>query len=85
MTTGTEPVDPAPAADSAPGGLKAKASEVGLKLYLKAPPKAQEAMLTGFTKAQPVAAKAGRYKKQLLVGAGAALVALRLRRRRHRA
>lgn len=59
-----------------PTGLKAKANEVGLALYLKAPPKAQTAILNGIVKAQPVVS---RVKPHVLkvVGAGAGLLALR--------
>ncbi len=57
-------------------GLKAKATEVGTALYLKAPPKAQTAILNGVVKAQPVVAKAKPHVAKAL-GAGAGLVALR--------
>lgn len=70
----------APAAP-APTGLKKKAGDVGLKLYLASPPKAQTAMLNGFMKAQPVLAKAAPYKTKILAGTGAALVLRRLKRR----
>jgi hypothetical protein len=62
-------------------GLKAKANEVGMNLFLKAPPKAQNAILQGYTKAQPVVAKVAPHTKQLLGGA-AALLALRKVRQR---
>ena len=64
-----------------PSGLKAKASDVGLKVYLKAPPPAQDAMLKGFTKAQPVVAKLSPHAKKIL-GGGAAVVLLRKLRHR---
>lgn len=66
---------------TAPSGLKAKAADLGLKAYLKAPPPVQNAMLTGYTKAQPVVAKVAPHTKKLL-GGGLALVAVRRLRRR---
>ena len=80
MTNSTAPADAAPAK---PTGLKAMASDVGLKVYLKAPPPAQNAMLQGFTKAQPVVAKVSPHAKQI-VGAGLGLLLLRKLRRRGR-
>lgn len=74
--TATAPAPP-------PSGLKAKASEVGLKVYLKAPPPAQNAMLQGFTKAQPVIEKVSPHAKKI-VGGGLALIVLRKLRRRRR-
>jgi hypothetical protein len=82
MTTDSLDQTPAPEAPAQPGGLKAKVGEVGLKVYMKAPPKAQNAMLNGFMKAQPVAAKAKRYAKPALIGTGAVLVLRRARRRK---
>ncbi|MFN2537337.1 MAG: hypothetical protein ABR549_04190 [Mycobacteriales bacterium] len=57
-------------------GLKAKANEVGMGLYLKAPPKAQTAILNGVLKAQPVVAKVKPHVTKALV-AGAGVLALR--------
>jgi hypothetical protein len=64
-----------------PTGLKAKANEVGMALYLKAPPKAQTAILNGVVKVQPLVGKAKPHAKKLL-GAGAGLLALRKVRKR---
>ena len=77
MTDSTAPVDIAPA----PSGLKAKAADVGLKAYLKAPPPVQNAMLTGYTKAQPVVAKVSPHAKKIV---GGSLVLLTVRKLRHR-
>lgn len=68
---------PAPA----PTGLKAKANDVAMKAYLKAPPKAQTAILNGVVKAQPVAARAKRFAKPAAAAAGLLLLR-RLRRRK---
>lgn len=57
-------------------GLKAKATEVGTALYLKAPPKAQTAILNGVVKAQPIVDKVKPHATKLL-GAAAGLLALR--------
>jgi hypothetical protein len=57
-------------------GLKAKANEVGTALYLKAPPKAQTAILNGVVKAQPVVVKVKPHVTKVL-GAGAGVLALR--------
>ena len=59
-----------------PTGLKAKATEVGTALYLKAPPKAQTAILNGVVKAQPVVDKVKPHLKQAL-GVGAGILAMR--------
>jgi hypothetical protein len=75
-STAPEAVPAAP-----PTGLKAKAADVGLKVYLKAPPKAQNAMLQGFVKAQPVVAKVSPHTKKLV---GGTLGLLALRRVRNR-
>jgi hypothetical protein len=64
----------APAA--APTGLKAKANDLGLQLYLKSPPPAQNAMLQAFLKAQPVITKVAPHAKKI-AGAGLGLVVLR--------
>ncbi|MCW2601586.1 MAG: hypothetical protein JWM02_3415 [Frankiales bacterium] len=80
MTDGMPPSDGAAAA-AKPTGLKAKASDVGLKVYLKSPPKAQNAMLQGFMKAQPVVAKVAPHGKKIL---GAGVGVLLLRKLRHR-
>jgi hypothetical protein len=69
------------AAPAQPSGIKAKANEVGLALFMKAPPKAQNAILQGYTKAQPVVEKAKPFAKPVLAGAGALLA---LRKVRHR-
>lgn len=76
MTSSTTPA-------AKPTGLKAKANEVGMKAYLKAPPPAQNALLQGFLKAQPVLAKVSPHAKKLL-GGGVAVVAIRKVRRRNR-
>ncbi|MCU1592857.1 MAG: hypothetical protein JWO12_249 [Frankiales bacterium] len=72
----------APSAAPAPTGLKAKASAVGLKVYLASPPKAQTAMLNGFMKAQPVVAKARPHGQKILAGTGTLLVLRKLKNRR---
>lgn len=77
----TDSTAPAAAAAAKPTGLKAKASDVGLKVYLKAPPPAQNAMLQGFTKAQPVVAKVSPHASKIL---GGGLAVLLLRKLRHR-
>lgn len=77
MTDSVAPVDAA----TAPSGLKAKAADVGLKAYLKAPPPVQNAMLTGYTKAQPVVAKVSPHAKKLLGGGLAIVVVRKLRHR----
>ena len=76
MTTTAESTAP-----PQPTGLKAKANEVGLALFMKAPPKAQNAILQGYTKAQPAIEKAKPLAKPVLAGT-AALLALRKVRRR---
>lgn len=81
MTDTTAPVE-APVAK--PSGLKAKAGEVGLKVYLKAPPPAQNAMLKGYTKAQPVVAKVSPHAKKIVGGGIAVLVLRRLKHRGRR-
>lgn len=78
MTDSTAPADTTAAK---PTGLKAKAGDVGLKIYLKAPPPAQNAMLQGYMKAQPVVAKVSPHTKKIL-GGGLALLVLRKARRR---
>ncbi|MGB8650450.1 MAG: hypothetical protein WCD35_07285 [Mycobacteriales bacterium] len=82
MTDSTTAVD-APTVESTvkPTGLKAKAGEVGLKVYLKAPQPAQNAMLQGFLKAQPVVAKVSPHGKRILGGGLGVLVLRQLRRR----
>ena len=67
----------------APSGLKAKAADLGLKAYLKAPPPAQDAMLKGYTKAQPVVAKVAPHAKKLVGGSLALLAVRKLRHRKH--
>lgn len=81
ITASTEatPVEPPPAKHT---GLKAKAGEVGLKAYMKAPPRLQNAMLQGYTKAQPVVAKVSPHTKKVL-GGGLAILVLRKLRKRH--
>ena len=81
MTDTSAPVE-LPAAK--PTGLKAKAGEVGLKVYLKAPPPAQNAMLQGYTKAQPVVAKVSPHAKKIVGGGLAVLVLRRLKHRGRR-
>lgn len=68
-------------ATATPSGVKAKAADVGLKAYLKAPPPVQNAMLQGYTKAQPVVAKVSPHAKKLLAGGLAIVLVRRLRRR----
>ena len=51
-----------------PSGLKAKATELGTKAFMAAPPPAQNAILNGIGKAQPVVAKAKPYGKQIVGG-----------------
>lgn len=81
MTNSTAPVDTTAAK---PTGLKAKASDVGLKVYLKAPPPAQNAMLQGFTKAQPVVTKVSPHAKKILGGGLGVLFLRKLHRRKLR-
>ncbi|MCW2545336.1 MAG: hypothetical protein JWM40_2888 [Frankiales bacterium] len=59
-----------------PTGLKAKVNEVGTALYLKAPPKAQTAILNGVVKAQPVVGRVKPHVKKVL-GVGVGILALR--------
>lgn len=69
------------AAPAQPTGLKAKAGEVGLKVYMKSPPPVQNAMIQGYTKAQPAVAKVSPHMKKILGGGLAFLV---LRKLKHR-
>lgn len=73
--------------DSAPHGLRAsvkdKATELGTAVYLKAPPKAQTAILHAVGAAQPVVTAVKPHATKLL-GAGAGLLALRRFRGRKR-
>lgn len=71
-----------PAATGLQASVKAKATEVGTALYLKAPPKAQTAILNGVGAVQPVV-NAVKPHATKLVGAGAGLLALRRFRRRN--
>jgi hypothetical protein len=73
MTTSTE---------AKPTGLKAKANEVGMKAYMMAPPPAQEALLQGFTKAQPVIAKVSPHAKKIAVGGVGLLLVRKVRHRK---
>ncbi len=58
-----------------PTGVKAKATELGTKAFLAAPPPAQNAILNGIGKAQPVVAKIKPYGKQIAGGVlGLALI-----------
>lgn len=77
MTDETATPEPTPT----PTGLKATANEVGLKLFMKAPPKAQNALLNGIGKAQPVINKLKPHAKQLAMG-GASLLLVRTIRHR---
>jgi hypothetical protein len=77
----TDSTASAEAVAAKPTGLKAKASDVGLKVYLKAPPPAQNAMLQGFLKAQPVVAKVSPHAKKIVGGGVGLLVVRRLRNR----
>lgn len=70
-----------PAATGLQATVKAKATEVGTALYLKAPPKAQTAILNGVVAVQPVVNSVKPHATKLL-GAGAGLLALRRFRRR---
>ena len=74
----TDSTTPAPA----PTGLRAKANELGLKLYLTSPPPVQNALLQGFVKAQPVVAKVSPHAKQILGGGVGVVVLRRLKNRR---
>jgi len=49
-------------------GLKAKATEIGTKAFMAAPPPAQNAILNGIGKAQPVVSKVQPYAKQIVGG-----------------
>ena len=60
---------PSPTPVAEPRGLKTKAADLGLKLYLKAPAPAQTVLLNGFLKAQPVAAKVSPHARKLVGGA----------------
>ena len=64
-----------------PSGLKAKAADVGLKAYMKAPPPVQNAMLQGYTKAQPVVAKVSPHAKKIVGGSLAIVLVRKLRHR----
>jgi hypothetical protein len=79
----TDSTTPTPTPTPAPTGLKAKANELGLKLYLKSPPPVQNAMLQGFLKTQPVIAKVTPHAKQI-VGGGLSVVVLRKVRNRRK-
>lgn len=82
MTSDATPTTVTPAVVPPPAtGLKAKANELGMQAYLKAPKPAQDAMLKGFLAAQPVVAKVQPHAKKL-VGGGLGLLALRRLRRR---
>lgn len=74
MTDGTPPAP-------APTGLKAQANDLGLKLYLKSPPPAQNAMLKGFLKAQPVIAKVKPHAKKIAGGAVGIVLLRKLKNR----
>jgi hypothetical protein len=82
MTNSTAPADATATAPAKPTGLKAKAGDVGLKVYLKAPPPAQNAMLKGFTKAQPVVAKVSPHGKKIIGGTVGFLLLRKLRHRK---
>jgi hypothetical protein len=73
-----EATAPAPAAAS---GLKAKATDLGTQAFMKAPPKAQNAILLGIGAVQPVAKVVTPHAKKLAVGAVSLLA---LRKLRHR-
>lgn len=73
---------PAAAPAPAPTGLKAKATELGTKAYLAAPPKAQTAILNGVVKAQPVVAKVKPHQKRILAALAGLLVLRKVRRRK---
>jgi hypothetical protein len=63
-----------------PGGLKAKATELGTKAFMAAPPPAQNAILNGIGKAQPVVTKVQPYAKQIVGGVLGLAVLKRLRK-----
>ena len=48
--------------------VQAKANELGTKAFMAAPPQAQNAILNGIGKAQPVVARVQPYAKQILGG-----------------
>lgn len=68
--------------DSSASGLSAKLTEVGTAAFMKAPQPAQNALLVGIGKAQPVVAKVQPYAKQALAGGLGLLALLKLRGRR---
>lgn len=63
-----------------PSGLKAKATELGTKAFMAAPPPAQNAILNGIGKAQPVVTKVQPYAKQIVGGVLGLAVLKRLRK-----
>lgn len=74
MSADTTPTTPA--ASGLQATVMAKATEAGTALYLKAPPRAQTAILNGVVAVQPVVNALKPHATQLL-GAGAGLLALR--------
>ena len=63
-----------------PSGLRAKATELGTKAFMAAPPPAQNAILNGIGKAQPVVTKVQPYTKQIVGGVLGLAVLKRLRK-----
>lgn len=72
---------PTAAPVSKPKGLKPKAADLGLKIYLKAPAPTQTLLLNGFLKVQPIAAKVAPHGKKLVGGAFGLALLGQLRRR----
>ncbi len=66
---------------TSPSGISAKLTEVGTAAFMKAPQPAQNALLVGIGKAQPVVAKVQPYAKQALAGGLGLLAVLKLRGR----
>ncbi len=79
MTTDENP-------SSQPSGLQAqavnKATEIGTALFMKAPQPAQNALLVGIGKAQPVVSKVQPQAKKLLAGGLGLLMLKKLRGRK---
>lgn len=66
---------------SNPSGISAKLTEVGTAAFMRAPQPAQNALLVGIGKAQPLVTKVQPYAKQALAGGLGLLALLKLRGR----
>jgi hypothetical protein len=78
MSEQGETVEPTPVA---PTGLKKKAMEVGLKLYLKLPPPAQQKTITVMMKVVPPVQRVAPHAKKIIAGTVAVAVVRTVRRR----